>query len=370
MKLLWLMAGIVLAMAVILTIHLGSATNAKPAPPVQSQPRSVAIESQPQQSSTMPSSNNSVTSLTNQSGQVSQLNSPYRIAYIVGNDIYTMNADGSNQVKVGTVSRYTLQERPAWSPDGTKIAYGDIVVSVDGKKSWTIPVEASNGSSVKYWTEAIKGLGCITWSPDSRLIAFNEADGVYKSDFTGNGAFKLIDSGKLPAWSPDGNSIAYFFNGLWVADADGNRKSIIMNDNAWFGLYPARWSPDGNKLVFDLHSVLYVLDKSNISSHDPVPIVSDQNSLDRDWSPDSQKIVFASNPATYTATSGNIYTVNANGSQRIQLTKGPSDCNPSWSPDGKMIAYETEDGISIMDADGSNQTKFVNHGSNPVWSPK
>ncbi|GAK58088.1 WD40-like Beta Propeller [Candidatus Vecturithrix granuli] len=87
----------------------------------------------------------------------------------------------------------------------------------------------------------------------------------------------------------------------------------------------------------------------------------------------SGKIVFQSDR------SGNvdIYVMNADGSDLVQLTHDKSDDEyPVWSPDGQQIAFKSNRNgnfdIYVMDADGSNQRQITNDPANdedPAWSP-
>jgi hypothetical protein len=87
-----------------------------------------------------------------------------------------------------------------------------------------------------------------------------------------------------------------------------------------------------------------------------------QHSFHPNWSPDGSKLAFHCND-----TSGfgiGICTANADGTARTQLTASPSDYHPAWSPDGAKIAFTRYLGggvnsISIMNADGTNQTPIV-----------
>lgn len=72
---------------------------------------------------------------------------------------------------------------------------------------------------------------------------------------------------------------------------------------------------------------------------------------------------------------GQIWRVNADGTGLVQLSNGPGDADPSWSPDGRRIAFTRETGVStdiyVMDADGANvvQRTSASHAQEPDWSP-
>ena len=77
------------------------------------------------------------------------------------------------------------------------------------------------------------------------------------------------------------------------------------------------------------------------------------------------------------STHEDIYTVRADGSGLVRLTNDPAaDFDPSWSPDGRRIAYRHEDArsgqIYVMNADGSqrrNLTRRRGLDYSPAWSP-
>ena len=74
------------------------------------------------------------------------------------------------------------------------------------------------------------------------------------------------------------------------------------------------------------------------------------------------------------STTDDIYVVNADGTGLRQLTSGPAaEFDPSWSPDGRRIAYRVERGeqsadIYVMNADGAAQRRIAS-GLSPAWSP-
>ena len=92
-----------------------------------------------------------------------------------------------------------------------------------------------------------------------------------------------------------------------------------------------------------------------------------EDEMDPSWSPDGRNIAFA----TYNG----ITVMDADGKNRVALTSAVS-CSPSWSPDSQRIAfYSNRDGngeIYIMDANGENQqnlTKSHIDETEPSWSP-
>ena len=86
------------------------------------------------------------------------------------------------------------------------------------------------------------------------------------------------------------------------------------------------------------------------------------------WSPDSSQIVFT---AWDEEDEGSIYRVNSDGTSLKRIASGHF---PRWSPDGKKIAFTNDDGLHIINADGTNNFKAVSLTSEeqmsmPAWSP-
>jgi Tol biopolymer transport system component len=184
-----------------------------------------------------------------------------------------------------------------------------------------------------------------------------------------------------PMWSPDGTKIAFQRDGvetaqIWVMDADGSNQSHLVD-----GSVPS-WSPDGSKIVFNRFPVpntgsgpaLFVADAdgSNVSQ------LTTDNRFDRwpSWSPDGTQIAFTRDDAESTATE--IWVAGADGSDAVQLTDSGVSAEqsfiPGWSPDGSRIVYTYRTGdqyfVSVMNADGSDQTQLSGPGSyRGRWSP-
>lgn len=133
-------------------------------------------------------------------------------------EIYVVNADGSG---LGRLTSPGLVQEPAWSPDGTKLAFvcgeGICVVNADGSGRRDLS------------TETARDYTCPAWSPDGTRVAFHARIGlgnpqIWVVNADGSGATPLAD-GRCPAWSPDGTSLAYESccgaDGIWVVDASG-----------------------------------------------------------------------------------------------------------------------------------------------------
>ena len=252
-------------------------------------------------------------------------------------EVYTMNSDGSD-VRNLTNTSPQWEGNPAYSPDGTKIAFGGDREDV----YWQIYVMNSDGTNVKRLTNTFGTADNWepTWSPDGTKIAFTstrDGDGeeIWVMNADGSNQVKLTDipgsQNLQPDWSPAGDKIAFMSNRhspynfeLYVMNVDGTNQTRITNNTDLAGAnndYYPEWSPDGTKLAF-------VYDGGN----DPR---SDQ-----------------------------IYVMNADGSGRVNLSNNTAyEYNPTWSPDGTKIVFMTNrDGnyeLYVMNADGTNQTRLT-----------
>jgi Tol biopolymer transport system component len=172
-----------------------------------------------------------------------------------------MNADGSG------VERLTDlpwdEESPAWSPDGTRIAF--IRVARD-ELLRDIYVMNADGTDVTrlFRDPDFSGVEVqrLDWSPDGAKIAFvrNLPVGkfdIYVMNADGTGLERLTDAPLYdfsPAWSPDGTKIAFESRrdggfDIYVMNTDGTSVSQLTDDPAADGR--PSWSPDGTAFVFE-----------------------------------------------------------------------------------------------------------------------
>lgn len=171
-------------------------------------------------------------------------------------NIYTVKVDGSDltNLTAGLPGDLTDRREPAWSPDGSRIAFTAVR---DGRhKIWTMGVDGSNLTPVT----SDAGFDMTpTFSSDGQKIAFvryNAANPTLGDDImivaaTGGAPTRLALAGdqRFPAWSPDGSLIAFSGNAvageartyIYTVRPDGTGSRLRTVNPAWYGAIAPAW---------------------------------------------------------------------------------------------------------------------------------
>lgn len=368
-------------------------------------------------------------------------------------NVWTVNPDGSGATPF---TKYTFAGElifsPVWSPDGSKIAFisngtldGGNAVPNGASNIWVVNADSSSLTPLTKLTSNGPHHFDPAWSPDGSKIAFDSdraldgtdvfagARNIWVMNADGSNPIPLTDltgaNSRRPAWSADGSKIAFAsdraisninsqgpnhtFN-IWVVNSDGSGRTGVQGSGSIpltkltasgascclgspLSFDPPVWSPDGTKIAFESSRALDGSDAANGTSNiwlmnadgsSATPLtrltVVGANSFGPAWSPDGSKIAFASvgaldgSDAVNAGATYDIWVVNADGSGRTpvtNLTGGSFTENISWSPGGDKFLFDSNrtldgnDGVDntiafvlniwILNADGSGATPLT-----------
>jgi Tol biopolymer transport system component len=184
---------------------------------------------------------------------------------------------------------------------------------------------------------------------------------------------------------PDGKRILYCANdpeanGIFIYDLKQHTNTPLLTNSVNAGA--PSMSSDGTRLAF----VVYPEGRKSSQIHTAKVNGSDVKQLTEGasynwnprWSPDGRQLLLETtrndNPDNRVENGGHrdIYLMDADGKNQTNLTSNAYGHHPSWSPDGKFIAYMAHGGVWVMKADGSAKQN-ISHGatrdSEPAWSP-
>jgi Tol biopolymer transport system component/DNA-binding winged helix-turn-helix (wHTH) protein len=198
---------------------------------------------------------------------------------------------------------------PAFSPDGKWIAY-----TSDRSGSFEIYLRAASGGALDtpLTSDGAQNVQAA-WSPDGKWIAYHSVanGGIWVIPAAGGTPRRITRSGSQPAWSPDSRQIAF---------RSENVTSLAATD-----------------IVSGTRSFICVV---SAEGGEPATIVSTSPPGVKAfpaWHPRTRRLLFAS----LSAKSGELWTVNADGSRPLRLLTAESSVffSPVYSPSGDRIVY-------------------------------
>lgn len=194
--------------------------------------------------------------------------------------IYAVNPDGTGLTQLTNGGDVDLSPAVP-SPDGKLLAFESSVMNADG----------SGRRGLRGCSSAVTP----SWSPDSKRLVCRTSggEGLSIADVANGTVTPLTPKGGGPAWSPDGRTIAFSDEGLWVVPADGGARRRLGR---------RRLESDGRP----------------------------------SWSPDSRRLAYLGADGDRT----DLFTIGADGSgERLLVKNADESQNPQWSPDGSWIAF-------------------------------
>ena len=255
-------------------------------------------------------------------------------------EIWQMDYDGQNQHAVTHLGNISLS--PRISPDNTRIAFASL-----GKEGWAIRMYSLElGRLVNFPAGTAKGLNqSPAWSGDGTKIAFSSSrtgdSEIWAADASGGNLRRLtnfVGPDSSPTWNPRTNAQLAWVSGrtglpqIYTMDQDGANVQRLTDGG--YAISPS-WSPNGQFLTFSWNRKygpgapggqdIYVMD---IASKRWLQLTHEAGSNDfPSWAPDNRHIVFER------AINGHsqIWIMLSDGTEQHQLTQAGNNYMPNWS---------------------------------------
>ena len=270
----------------------------------------------------------------------------------------------------------------SWSPDGQTIVFA---------KGSTLNLARSDGSGTHTILTVNGTPSWITWSPDAKKLRFTVADpktgsqSLWEAGADGTGAHPLLPGWNNPpseccgTWTPDANyfvfqSTQHGRSDIWAIREKGmllgktNRAPVHLTAGPMDFLGPVP-SKDGKKLFVIGWQQRSELTRYDLKSHQFVPFMSGISADGPSFSKDGKWVAYTTVPE------GSLWRSKVDGSERLQLTFPPFTAyEPRWSPDGKRIALQ---GIVpgqpwkmyLISSDGGEAEEVMTGIGDLGWSP-
>jgi Tol biopolymer transport system component len=294
------------------------------------------------------------------------------IAYLDGEDLDLMEADGSHSTLLARHLQPTGCAPYYISPDGRQIAYQ--------QAEGGLLVNSTEGGQPVVLTD--KRIGSVSWFPDSSGVVYTLNDDVYAQWLDVSQPPQALAVGGrrylFPTWSSDGKYIAFLET---TAEGDIFNVILIQSDGTgWRTLGTTApqsserqlcpdiiaWSPDNTRFLVDLGEPAFVF---YVAGGSPVQVGTGVMPIHHAWSSDGRRL-------TYQDKDGTLWVVKADASDPKQLTDFPVK-QAVWSPQDGQIAFIAQHGDTIALEVADTKTGKIHAAtgadsyveSSPHWTP-
>ncbi len=349
-----------------------------------------------------------------------------RIYFVSGHDPVEMSVNGGEAVPLrAAIGSMTILDI---SPDGSEflLLQSDLNDETQRGTIWTMPVLGG----------AAKRLGNVTgrgasYSPDGKLIAFNEKESVYVCDADGQNVKKIWDTHHMvsgnPSFSPDSKKIRLTMSRstleddltrIWELNADGSNPHVLSLPQHWpqdSDTWDGMWTPGGKHFVLNSskdgsnnlyeymepwphlwrkpYAVRLTPDQPEVIAMTPsrdgngMLVVGRMAQGAMHFYDETEKRFvpyLAGLPASQVVISpdrkwmvyadyprGYLWRCKVDGSEKLQLTNTLAQM-PTWSPDSRWVAYSDWHELYRVSVDGGIPDKLTSEGFQevlPSWSP-
>ncbi len=261
-----------------------------------------------------------------------------QLLFLANKRVYRLDSDGYGQGPVTGEGEEALS--PAWSPDGSRIAYTQFAA---GHGAIVILTPTTGARVVAPSTAQNLNITPV-FSPDGRTLAFAHLDedgaDIFAADVVDMCCVRRLTVGRYadnlsPTYSPDGGRIAFVSTRaglpqIYVMAADGTDQELLAPfDYGVTGSSNApEWSPDGASVVFHREVArtpqIFVL---NIASRRVRQLTSAGRNEDATWGPDGRHLAFVSDRSGRRQ----LWVIDTETGRIRQLTTSGSVRLPAWS---------------------------------------
>ncbi|MCB8971209.1 MAG: hypothetical protein M9964_02610 [Solirubrobacterales bacterium] len=315
-----------------------------------------------------------------------------QIAYGCDNDLCIVDPDSGSPTNLTQTAGVTERE-PAWSPDGTKLAFTGNLPGAGWELYQLTVANPTIATNVSQTNDRTEGGAPIQWSPGGERIAYtaiydsnappNLGYDVFVSPAAGTAAPTPIGSTSAQEnygrWSPDGTQIAFArrqagAGGIFIGNADGSGTPVAL-PNGGGGIQPD-WSRDGTRIAFVADGGTDLIRVARVDGSGTPVTLGDTTGLNVQgpfFSPDGTRVMWQ--------TQQTIYIRNADGTGTTTTVTHPGlvGYSSSWSPDGTRIAFSAYEStynkiqIWVANADGTGTPRSITPDGltnvDPQWKP-